>query len=125
MRLVDIYPGIAGFEHAEAGHDVGHDAGHHAAGALMIGNVINVLEVAVAHTLAMALAGDVFVTVIYFWLELRFFLKSWFNLDIVCAISPVLVSGFAIVSVYVGIEASRHASGTQTARALHRSGIYQ
>ena len=102
LMLVPIYLGIAGFEHSGASHGVGHDVGHHAAGALMVGNFLNVLKVAVAHTLAMTLAGGAFATVIYFWLGLKFISKTWLNLDIVWAISLVVVGAFGVFSVHMG-----------------------
>ena len=105
LMLVPIYLGIADFDHVGAGHGAGqgagHDAGHDAAGALMVGNVFNVLKVAAAHTLAMTLAGGVFATVIYLWLGLKFLSRTWFNLDIVWAISLVIVGAFGILSVHM------------------------
>jgi hypothetical protein len=94
LMLVPIYLGIAGM------HDT--DMGHQAAGALMVGNIFNVLKVAIVHTLAMAFAGGVFATVIYFWLGLKFISKTWFNLDIVWAISLIIVGAFGVFSAYMG-----------------------
>ena len=83
LMLVPIYLGITGSGDG--------DTGHQAAGALMVGNIFNVLKVAVVHTLAMTLAGGVFATVIDFWLGLKFISKTWFNLDIAWAISLIVV----------------------------------
>ena len=103
LMLVPIYLGIAGFDHgAHGAHGAHGDMGHQAAGELMVGNVFNVLKVAVAHTLAMTFAGGVFATVIYLWLGLKFIAKTWFNLDIVWAISLILVGAFGVFSVHMG-----------------------
>ncbi|MDC0435448.1 hypothetical protein OAM69_07415 [bacterium] len=101
LMLVPIYLGIAGYDNWGTAHHAGHEAGHHAAGALMVGNVFNVLKVAVAHTLAMTLAGGVFATVIYFWLGLRFISKTWLNLDIFWALSLIVVGAFGVFSVHM------------------------
>jgi len=101
LMLVPIYLGIADFDHG-GGHGGHGDMGHQAAGALMVGNFFNVLKVAVAHTLAMTFAGGVFATVIYFWLGLKFLSKTWFNLDIVWAISLIVVGAFGVFSVHMG-----------------------
>lgn len=94
LMLVPIYLGIAGM------HDA--DMGHQAAGALMVGNILNVLKVALVHTLAMTFAGGVFATFIYFWLGLKFISKTWFNLDIAWAISLIIVGAFGVFSAYMG-----------------------
>ena len=88
--LVPIYLGICAV-HAS-------DVGHEAARVLMTGNVLNALAVAFIHTLAMTFAGGVIAVVIYFWLGLKFLSRTWFNLDIVWAISLVLVGLFGVYS---------------------------
>jgi hypothetical protein len=40
--------------------------------------------------------------IIYFWLGLKFLSRTWFNLDLVWAISLVLVGLFGIYSAYFG-----------------------
>ncbi|MBX2838573.1 MAG: hypothetical protein KTR35_17070 [Gammaproteobacteria bacterium] len=72
------------------------DAGHQAASALMKGSLPTALKVALVHTLAMTLAGGVLAMLIYFYLGLKFLSKTWFNLDIVWALSLVLVGVFGI-----------------------------
>lgn len=67
------------------------DAGHLAAGTLMAGNVQTAFVVALVHTLAMTLAGSILASGTYFWLGLKFLSKSWFNLDLVWALSLILV----------------------------------
>ncbi|MBX2883182.1 MAG: hypothetical protein KTR32_24735 [Granulosicoccus sp.] len=88
LMLVPIYLGIC------ASGDL--DAGHQAAGKLMGNNVQTALIVAVVHTVAMTAAGGLMATIIYFWLGLKFLSKTWFNLDLVWALSLILVGVFGI-----------------------------
>ncbi|WP_299863835.1 hypothetical protein [uncultured Hoeflea sp.] len=90
LMLVPIYLGICKLEEL--------DAGHQAAGALMAGNLVTAFVVATAHTLAMTIAGGVIAAVIYFWLGLKFLSSTWFNLDIVWALSLILVGVFGVYS---------------------------
>ncbi len=83
LMLVPIYLGICSID--------ANDTGHLAAQSLMRGNIVNALKVAMVHTLAMTVAGGIIATVIYFWLGLKFIGKTWFNLDIVWALSLVIV----------------------------------
>lgn len=78
------------------------DIGHQAANTLMQGNIANAFLVALIHTLAMTFAGGVLAVAIYFWLGLKFLSKTWFNLDVVWAISLILVGSFGIYSAYAG-----------------------
>lgn len=61
-------------------------------------NMLAALLVAGAHTLAMALACGLIAFFVYRWLGLRFLSRSWFNLDIVWALSLVVVGGAGIYS---------------------------
>ncbi|WP_349361284.1 hypothetical protein [Stappia sp.] len=83
LMLVPIYLGIC--------RTVETDAGHAAAAALMAGNAGLALVVAVVHTLAMTLSGGLIALGVYRWLGLRFLSRSWFNLDLVWALSLILV----------------------------------
>ncbi len=74
------------------------DTGHQAALSLMNGNLAKAVQVAIVHTLSMATAGGIIAAVIYFYLGLKFLSKTWFNLDIVWALSLVLVGAFGIYS---------------------------
>lgn len=94
LMLVPIFLGIAG-------HD-DHSAGHHAAQLLMDNNVITAFVVAFIHTMAMTAAGAIIATIIYFWLGLKFLSKTWFNLDLVWAISLILVGIFGITAALHG-----------------------
>lgn len=94
LMLVPIYLGICGSETL--------DAGHQAAQTLMMGNISTAVSVAIVHTIAMTVIGGVIATIIYFWLGLKFLSSTWFNLDIVWALSLVIVGGFGIYSTLVG-----------------------
>ncbi len=84
LMLVPIYLGICGDPDLL-------DAGHRAAGALMAANMKAALLVAIVHTAAMTLAGGALAVGIYVWLGLKFLSRSWFNLDVVWAISLIIV----------------------------------
>lgn len=63
----------------------------------MRGNVGTALIVATVHTLAMTVSGGVMALGVYHWLGLKFLSRSWFNLDVVWALSLVLVGGVTMV----------------------------
>lgn len=94
LMLVPIFLGITG-------HD-DHSMGHHAAQMLMGNNVVTAFVVALFHTLAMTVAGAIIATIIYFWLGLKFLSKTWFNLDIVWAVSLILVGVFGVMAALHG-----------------------
>ena len=88
LMLVPIFLGICA---------VGaNETGHLAAQSLMGSNVMTAFLVAAVHTFAMTVTGGIIATIIYFWLGLKFLSKTWFNLDIVWALSLVLVGAFGI-----------------------------
>jgi len=92
LMLVPIYLGICAI-----GAD---ETGHLAAQSLMANNVTTAFAVAAVHTLAMTVAGGVIAVIIYLWLGLKFLSKTWFNLDVVWAISLILVGLFGVYSAY-------------------------
>ncbi|MGD1884600.1 MAG: hypothetical protein ACFB11_20215 [Paracoccaceae bacterium] len=87
LMLVPLFLGICALD---------ADTGHKAAEALMSGNILTAFFVALAHTSAMTLAGGVIALTIYLWLGLKFLSKTWFNLDLVWAVSLVFVGAFGI-----------------------------
>lgn len=91
LMLVPIYLGIC--------QTVDTDAGHAAASTLMTDNVSVAALVALAHTGAMTLAGGGFAFVVYRWVGLKALSRSWFNLDVVWAVSLVLVGGLSLATV--------------------------
>ncbi|MDA7430132.1 hypothetical protein PGB28_16845 [Primorskyibacter aestuariivivens] len=92
LMLVPIYLGIC--------KTVETDTGHAAADQLMQGNATIALAVAVAHTLAMTAAGGALAFGVYRWLGLEFLRRSWFNLDVVWALSLILVGSVALWTVH-------------------------
>ncbi|OED47411.1 hypothetical protein AB838_16060 [Rhodobacteraceae bacterium (ex Bugula neritina AB1)] len=94
LMLVPIFLGICA---------VGADeTGHAAAQSLMGSNVTTAFIVAFVHTFSMTIAGGVVALIIYLWLGLKFLSKTWFNLDLVWALSLILVGGFGVASAYLG-----------------------
>lgn len=92
LMLVPIYLGICG--------TLDDDAGHAAAYDLMQSNAGIALTVAVTHTLAMTVSGGAIAAGVYHWLGLKFLSKGWFNLDLVWALSLILVGGVALLSLH-------------------------
>lgn len=94
LMLVPIYLGICGIG--------ANETGHLAAQNLMGDNIVTAFSVAAVHTFSMTIAGGLIAVVIYFWLGLKFLSRTWFNLDVVWALSLVLVGAFGIYSAYMG-----------------------
>lgn len=94
LMLVPIFLGICG-----VGPD---DTGHAAAETLMGSNVSTAFLVAAVHTFSMTMAGGVIAVVIYLWLGLRFLSKTWFNLDLVWALSLIAVGLFGLYAALNG-----------------------
>ena len=88
LMLVPIYLGICAADQL--------DAGHSAAGVLMSSNIAVAFTVALAHTAAMTFAGGVLAAGMYFWLGLKFLSKTWFNLDVVWALSLIVVGALGV-----------------------------
>ncbi|MEH6648343.1 hypothetical protein [Sulfitobacter sp.] len=99
LMLVPIYLGICGL--LAPGESVS-GTGHAAAQALMTNNVITAFLVAATHTFAMTFTGAVIAVLVYVWFGLKFISKSWFNLDVVWALSLVVVGVFGIYSAFDG-----------------------
>lgn len=83
LMLLPIYLGISGTEPGEAGHVAARE--------LMGRNIGSAFVVALAHTAAMTVAGGVIAAGTYYYLGLRFLKRTWFNLDVVWALSLILV----------------------------------
>ncbi|MEX0277471.1 MAG: hypothetical protein AB3N19_08125 [Ruegeria sp.] len=94
LMLVPIYLGICGL--LEPGNVAA--SGHAAAQVLMSNDIVTAFFVAAVHTLAMTTAGASVAVIVYHWLGLKFISKSWFNLDVVWAVSLIIVGGFGIWS---------------------------
>lgn len=91
LMLVPIYLGICGT--AET------DAGHEAAAGLMSGNAMVAVMVATVHTLSMMFSGGVLAVGTYHWLGLRFLSRTWFNLDLLWALSLIIVGATSLIAV--------------------------
>ena len=87
--LVPIYLGICA--------TLDTNAGHAAAETLIGGNIAVALTVAIAHTAAMMFSGGGIAVGVYHWLGLRFLQQSWFNLDVVWALSLVAVGAVSLI----------------------------
>lgn len=88
VMLVPIYLGLCRVEEL--------DAGHQAASELMLRNAGLTFGVAVAHTLAMVAAGGAVAYAVHRWLGLQFLKRGWFDLDVIWALSLILVGGLGI-----------------------------
>ncbi len=87
LMLVPVYLGLCG---------PGTEPGHLAAAALMARNVGVSLAVAIIHTAAMIASGGAIAVAVHRWLGLQFLSRSWFNLDLVWALSLVLVGAASL-----------------------------
>jgi hypothetical protein len=74
------------------------DVGHEAAAALMRGSLATAIGVSLVHAAAMILSGGIVALAVYGWLGLQFISKSWFNLDVVWALSLILVGAVGVTS---------------------------
>ncbi|MCU9846728.1 hypothetical protein OEZ60_01775 [Defluviimonas sp. WL0024] len=88
LMLVPIYLGIC--------RATDTDVGHQAAADLMAGNAGVAAAVAMVHTFAMAFSGGLLAIGVYHWLGLRFLSKGWFNLDLVWALSLIVVGAISL-----------------------------
>ncbi|MBE1282168.1 MAG: hypothetical protein GJ676_02540 [Rhodobacteraceae bacterium] len=92
LMLVPIYLGLC---------DVNElDTGHRAASELLARNGALILGVAVLHSIAMISVGAGFAWAVYRWLGLQFLSRSWFDLELVWALSLVLVGSIGLWAAY-------------------------
>lgn len=89
LMLVPIYLGICRTVETNAGHAAAYD--------LMGGSAGIAMVVALVHTLAMTVSGGIIAVGVHRWLGLKFLSKSWFNLDLVWALSLILVGVLSLV----------------------------
>jgi len=90
LMLVPIYLGLCRAEEL--------DAGHRAASVLIGGNLVTAMTVSIVHAAAMIGAGGLVAFAVHEWLGPKFISRSWFNLDLVWALSLVLVGGIGLWS---------------------------
>lgn len=91
LMLVPIYLGLCRADEL--------DAGHEAAMTLMSGHLFMAITVAVVHAVAMIVSGGLIALAVHRWLGPQFIARSWFNLDVVWALSLVIVGAVALGSV--------------------------
>lgn len=92
LMLVPIYLGLCRAEEL--------DSGHQAALALMNGALPTAIAVSIAHTAAMFVSGGALAWAVFKWLGPQFISRSWLNLDIVWALSLVLVGALGLASAW-------------------------
>ena len=90
LMLLPIYLGICSAEE--------QDAGHQAAAALMRGNLQTAIAVSIVLAMAMVVSGGIVALAVHEWLGLSFISKSWFNLDVVWALSLIFVGAMGVTS---------------------------
>ena len=69
-----------------------------AAAALMGGSLATAVAVSLVHAAAMIMSGGAVALAVHRWLGLQFISKSWFNLDVVWAVSLILVGAVGMTS---------------------------
>ena len=99
LMLVPIFLGICGLLVPDESVS---RTGHAAAQELMTSNVMTAFLVAATHTFAMTFAGALIGVFVYVWFGLTFISKSWFNLDVVWALSLIIVGAFGVYSAFSG-----------------------
>ena len=90
LMLLPIYLGLCSTEATQPGHQ--------AAIALMAQNSATAFLVALLHALSMIAAGGMIAILVHAWLGLQFLSRSWFNLDLVWAVSLVVIGAIGIAS---------------------------
>ncbi|PCJ04963.1 MAG: hypothetical protein COB16_17125 [Rhodobacteraceae bacterium] len=88
LMLVPIYLGLCRVEQL--------DPGHLAIADLLARNMLLPLGVAALHTTAMLLAGGSLALAVYRWLGLQFLTRSWFDLDMLWALSLIGVGSLGL-----------------------------
>jgi hypothetical protein len=92
MMLVPVYLGLCGVEEMEAGQEAATD--------LITGNVGTALAVAGVHTAAMMLSGGILALIAYLWFGLKMLPRAWINLEVVWALSLVLVGAIGVWTAF-------------------------
>ncbi len=91
LMLVPIYLGLCSTA------DLG--SGHQAAATLMGSNLGTALAVSLVHALAMIASGGAAAFAVHEWLGLRFISRSWFNLDVVWAVSLIVIGMISLATL--------------------------
>ena len=64
----------------------------------MAQNSATAVLVSLVHTLSMVAAGGMIAVLVYDWLGLKFLSRSWFNLDLVWALSLILIGAIGLLT---------------------------
>ena len=91
LMLLPIYLGLCSTEDL--------DTVHRASSILMAQNSATAVLVSLTHTFSMVTAGGVIALIVYGWLGLKFLSRSWFNLDLVWAMSLILIGTIGLLTV--------------------------
>ena len=89
LMLLPVYLGLCGVDDVSVSHQ--------AAAELVLANVWVAVLVGVVHSLSMIGGGGAMALAIHEWLGLKFLTKTWFNLDLVWALSLIVVGVIALV----------------------------
>ena len=95
FMLVPIYLGICRVDPG--------DSGHAAAQQLMTQNMASAFIVALTHTVAMTVAGGVIAVAVYFYFGLKILSRTWYNLDVLWALSLILVGSLGVYAAFQGL----------------------
>ena len=90
LMLLPIYFGLCSSEEL--------DLVHRATYSLMAENLGMALLVSLVHALAMVAAGGLVALLVHAWFGMKFLTASWFNLDLVWAVSLILIGGVGLVT---------------------------
>jgi hypothetical protein len=89
LMLLPIYLGLCSSE---------DDKVHRASAILMAENSTTAILVSLLHTISMVTAGGVIALLVHDRLGLKFLSRSWFNLDLVWAMSLILIGAIGLLT---------------------------
>jgi len=90
LMLLPIYLGLCSADEL--------DLAHQTSSVLMAQNSATAVLVSLVHTLSMVAAGGMIAVLVYDWLGLKFLSRSWFNLDLVWALSLILIGAIGLLT---------------------------
>ena len=90
LMLLPIYLGLCSADEL--------DLAHQTSSILMAQNSATAVLVSLVHTLSMVTAGGMIAVLVYDWLGLKFLSRSWFNLDLVWALSLILIGAIGLLT---------------------------
>jgi hypothetical protein len=90
LMLLPIYLGLCSADEL--------DLAHQTSSVLMAQNSATAVLVSLVHTLSMVTAGGIIAVLVYDWLGLKFLSRSWFNLDLVWALSLILIGAIGLLT---------------------------